>query len=157
MIRLKPIKVKENSRVIASKVRAAKQKWMEQFGKDVAEIASDSMKRVAPNSPQVSRPGGTPFVRSPKINLTSFSTQIVPGLVRVGVVRSVKARASLGYSVPTIMESGGVARSRPRERTAGRRHLRRTKPHYIRKRPYVYPAGIAALNRLRSNAKDSIR
>ncbi|MEO1526736.1 MAG: hypothetical protein AAFX06_14975 [Planctomycetota bacterium] len=140
MIGLSVVNVKDNSRLLRAIIQAGIQRELDQFGQDVAKIAAEDQ----PNRPGTSEPGQPPNVHSGAPNLESVAYSVEGDAVVAGAPRVPNRGANVSRPVPGLLERGGRAAFRYRNKRGRKRTIiRRYRP-----RPVIVPAAMKALRRL---------
>lgn len=149
MIKFAVGRVLNNSSQIVRQINRRKRELLNEFGQDVHDIAKQSMKHVPLDSKKTSSPGSPPFVRSGEPNLTTIRHAVDGDSVIVGPVLSNQS-SNVGSPTPGVLEHGGIVTKKVNRGRLGQGRLVR---YRVKARPFVYPAGMKALQRLHANVR----
>lgn len=142
-----------NDQQIIRGIETGKRNILDQFGKDLTQIARSSMDRVSEDSTRISSPGQPPLKRSAEPNLSTIRHEVSSDLssVDAGPIKTSDSPSGYANASPGIIERGGVAFRRVRRKSSRARATRKTVRIRYKAHPYIFPAGLKAVGRLRSN------
>jgi hypothetical protein len=169
---------------LTRKVDNAKRRWMFSFGSYAMKTAQRSMK-PAPKKPksthgefrevkrgknkgkkrfvrgQFSRPGNPPQYRNKGrgIRTMRFHVNVRTLTVKFGPIKLSNTSKRTSRIATNTMEAGGTITIKPARRKTTKQKRKPFRPFRatFEKRPYIIPAAMKGLEKLRSQAKGSIR